>query len=293
MMKIFFKKIFTFIGSLYLLLIISVVGTRYIINKNANFKLQPNINKIILGNSQPECAYNDTLITNFKNLSKSGETYFYNYQKLKALIAQNPQIDTVFIEFSNINILEREDEKIWTNRFIMHHLPNYNNLLHWKDYELIIAKNPVGTQKAILASLKTNSERIMKQDYNYTSTIGGYLYLKREKVNAILDTIQNDKIKQTKNVRLSTSDLEYLDKMILICKNNNITPYLIRSPYHPKFQAEKYDSIFNNIIHTKYASVPFIDFKTFPLNDSDYGDLQHLNHKGATKFSKHFNEIIK
>jgi len=290
-MKAYLKKTLVFIVTLYALLSMAYISTNYYIKIKADFKLPANINKIIVGNSQPECAYNDSLITNFKNLSKSGETYFYTYQKLKMLVHQNSQIDTVFIEFSNANILVREDEKIWQDRFIKHQLPNYSPFLDWQDYKLLIQKNPIGTQKAILASLKKNSYRIATNNYNYKDSIGGYLYSKRQKVKAILDTAKRKMPiqKKTNEVQLSQYDLLYLDKIIILCQKNNITSYLIRSPYHPKFNAEKYDSIFNKVLKKRFSTVSFLDFKTFPLKDSEYGDLQHLNYKGAHKFSKQFN----
>lgn len=295
MIKLFLKKTIIFIVVLYALLFSLLYSSNYVISKNSDFKLEPNINKIILGNSQPECAYNDTLIDNFKNLAKSGETYFYNYQKLKALIKQNPQIDTVFIEFSNANILKREDQKIWETRFINHQLPNYCTLLTWEDYQLLLIKNPVGFQKALLTSLKKNSHRIITSNYNFKDSIGDYWYLKRHKVEAILDTLTKKKqvAKKLNKTQLSEYDLEYLDKIIALCQDNNIRPCLIRSPYHPKFQVEQYEWDFKNLLNTRYKKTLFFDFKNFSLDNSEFADLQHLNYKGAAKYSKWFNKYIK
>ena len=39
-------------------------------------------------------------------------------------------------------------------------------------------------------------------------------------------------------------------------------------------------------------NVEFLDFSKFPLENSEFGDLEHLNYKGAKVFSEWFNTII-
>lgn len=290
-MKLFLKKILIFILSFFTAMFLVFLGSNYLIKKKADFKLNRNINKVILGNSQPECAYNDSLISDFKNLAKPGETYFYNYQKLKAIVEQNQQIDSVFIEFSNANILRREDQKIWETRFLNHALPDYVSILHLEDYYLLFSKNPVGFQKAILTSLKNNIVRISTSNYNYKDSIGGYKYLKRQKVNAILDTLtqQNHKFNKLNKSQLSQYDILYLENIITLCKANNISVFLIRSPYHKQFIGNTYESSFQQFRKKHFGNIKFFDFKDFSIQDSEFGDLQHLNYKGARKFSLWFN----
>ncbi len=284
------KFFMIFYGSLLGLIFTS----NYFISENANFKLDNNIDKIIVGNSQPECAYNDSLINNFKNLSSSAETYFYIYQKLKKVVEQNPQLQSVFIEFNPTNILIREDQKIWRDRYINHHLPNYNAFLNLKDNKLLALKNIGGYQHAILKSLGYNIERIALNRYNYIDSTGGYLYLNRHKVNKILDTLtpKNFNQHQKENIKLSNYDILYLDKIVQLCKEKNIAVYLIRSPYHKQFIGNQYETVFQQIKTERFNDIKFLDFKDFPLENSEFGDLQHLNYKGARKFSRWFNENI-
>jgi hypothetical protein len=290
-MNKFLKNIITYIVSFYSILFLAIYVTNYVIKKRANFKLEPNITKIILGNSQPECAYNDTIISNFKNLAKSGESYFYNYHKLKQVLNQNKQLNTVYIEFSTPNILVREDEKIWENRFINHHLPNYFNFLDFRDHKLLATKNITGYTHSLFKSLKLSTSRIILNKYNYIDSIGGYKYLVRDKTKRILDTLKNKPFvqKHLNNNDISNWDLKYLKKMIELCKHKNISVYLVRSPYHKQFTGNTYESSFQEVRQKKFSTVPFLDFKNFPVQNSEFGDLQHLNYKGATKFSIWFN----
>jgi len=42
----------------------------------------------------------------------------------------------------------------------------------------------------------------------------------------------------------------------------------------------------------KFKDVDFLDFNNFPLNNEEFGDFEHLNYKGAKRFSLWFNELL-
>ena len=50
--------------------------------------------------------------------------------------------------------------------------------------------------------------------------------------------------------------------------------------------------IMDSIRKKEFASIPFLDFNKFELNKEDYADLEHLNFKGANKFSKWFDNLL-
>lgn len=294
-MKRFLKHIlffsFIFWGSLALL----IYASGYIVKKKADFKLASNINKIIIGHSQPECAYNDSLITNFKNLSSSAELYFYNYQKLKEVLRQNPQVKTIFIEFSTNSILQPDDEKTWGELRLNRFLPYYYPYLGFQDHQLLFKNNIGGYLHATLKSLKQNIHRITTNNYNFIDSIGGYKYLKRQKATAALKHLKNKQIekKTLEDRAISTVSLAYLEKMVQWGKAHGIKMYLIRSPYHKLYPGNAYETSFQKIRKERFGEVEFLDFKDFPVEDSDFGDLQHLNFMGAKKYSEWFESWLK
>ncbi|WP_460219704.1 hypothetical protein [Psychroserpens sp. MEBiC05023] len=293
-MKVFLKKTLLFFLFLYGSMGILVAISSYAINKHANFKLSPHITKIVLGNSQPECAFDDTLISQFKNLANSGESYFYSYQKLKQVLKQNPQINTVFIELNPTTILIREDEKIWQDRFIKHQVPNNLSFFNFSDHKILATKNHMGYQQALLKGLKRNLNRIVNNEYNFIDSIGGYRRVKWNHMASILDTLSYDVKTQYSEKQKKTSlyDIEYLKKMIDLCNLKSINIQFVRSPYHSKFIGRKYEVLFQKYREKHFKDIVFLDFKDFILEDSEYGDLQHLNYKGALKFSKWFENQI-
>ena len=46
------------------------------------------------------------------------------------------------------------------------------------------------------------------------------------------------------------------------------------------------------MLKSKFSDTEFLDFSQFQLLNSEFGDLAHLNHKGATKFSIWFNNLL-
>lgn len=76
-MRQFLKKIFSFTFIFIFAFIIVLEITETVIRKKANFKIIKNSKYLLLGHSHPECAFNDSLIDNFINLSKFGDSYYY------------------------------------------------------------------------------------------------------------------------------------------------------------------------------------------------------------------------
>lgn len=119
-----------------LIMITAIVTTPYLIIKTkAKFKIDKNINKLILGHSHSQCSVNDSIFNNSINLSASGESYFFNYQKLKKLISENDQINLVFIEFTNNQIDATMDDWIWSHTKMSYYLQFYSPFMTSTDFK--------------------------------------------------------------------------------------------------------------------------------------------------------------
>lgn len=288
-MKQFLKNTIRFLVVLYGSILVLMVFSNYVINANADFKLQPNINKVVLGNSHPAGTFNDSLISNFRNLSDPGDSYFYGYLKLKELLKQNFQVDTVFVEFNPKTILAWEDSKLWKK----HQIPNYLPFFDLKDHYLLATINGLSYQQEVIKAIPTNLQRILQNQYNYVDFIGGYRHNEGSKIDSLLITHKFDKKKQyiLEEKELSKYDSAYLKKLVELCNNNNIQLIFVRSPYHNKFDGHNYEVMFQKYRKKNFSDIPFLDFQDFPMDDSEFKDLEHLNHKGARKFSLWFDKL--
>ena len=288
-MKLFLRNTILFLTILYGTIVPTLVISNYVINAKADFKLQPNINKIVLGNSHPAGTFNDSLISNFKNLSDPGECYFYGYIKLKEILKQNPQMDTVFLEFNPKTILLWEDSKLWKK----HQVPNYLPFFDFEDHYLLASINALSYQQEALIGITTNLKRMALKHYNFIDFIGGYRHNEGSKVDSLLWTHTFDPLKQYSldEKEISKYDSAYLKKIVSLCENKNIKLIFVRSPYHNKFDGHNYEDLFQNYRLTNFGGIAFWDFKDFPADNTEFKDLEHLNSKGANKFSSWFEKI--
>ena len=83
-----------------------------------------------------------------------------------------------------------------------------------------------------------------------------------------------------------------MDKIVRYCAQKNIQLIFFRTPIHPKLFAILNEKQFQSLRQKKYASIPFIDAVHFPIPNEAFGDLDHLNYKGAKKFTIHFSTLM-
>ncbi len=284
-----------FIGSLFL-------STLTIIKKKSNFTLKAPVKNVIFGHSHPTYAFNDSLINDFKNLAQSAQSNFYSFIKVRNVLLNNSSIETVFIEFTNNQISEIMDSWTWSDANISDRLPHYLPLMNKDEIQLLYEKNSKAFLSSSSKSFRINLINILSNNFDYTSSkIGGYKSLTRSTVDSILsDELKNNtpNINESYNElslsynKLSLINLEYLEKTIDFCTDNKIKVYLIRSPQHKKYQGLRNEKEFIKIRNERFKSIEFLDFNNFPISNSHFGDLDHLNAKGAKIFSNWFNELM-
>jgi hypothetical protein len=292
MMRQFIQLTISFLIVLLLLIFVLIESSEYLINKKAAFKLNTNPKYLVLGHSHPECAFNDSLIDNFRNLSQSGESYFYTYFKAKEIIKQNPSIETVFIEFTNNQINESMNDWIWGENYMSNRYPKYSPFMNFTD-KMVLAKNNLsGYLNSTSVSLKSNISIVITKNFNFSNSIGGYRYLERDKTDSLLNKMKVNIIDE-KNIPISEFNLNYLSKLVRFCNEQGKNVILIRSPLHEKYSGYSNEIIYQEIRKNNFSSIEYFDFSKFPLNNSEFGDLEHLNHKGAKEFSIWFDNLLK
>jgi hypothetical protein len=165
------------------------------------------------------------------------------------------------------------------------------------DDDLMLFKNnPSAYTNALSLSIRKKSTRIFENDLNFSTKIGGYLYLDRDKTDSIINSMIS--LKQTASsvipvkINISEANLSYLDDIIEFCKKNDRKIILIRSPQHKEYSGYKNEEKYMEIVKSRYADIEYLDFSNFPLSNSKYGDLGHLNYKGAKIFSEWFASLL-
>ncbi|GHV81019.1 hypothetical protein AGMMS49944_28100 [Spirochaetia bacterium] len=290
-MKHFVIQIIKFMSILAVLLIILISGTLLIVSKGS-FKLPQDKDIVVVGDSHTECAIDDAIFSRSVNISKSGTAYLYSYVKLKKILNENDHIDTVLLSFID-GILDKEmDRWIQDNNRIYGFIPIYFFLLNKEDYFVFkdnsafimsILDIPVKNVRAIFKYIMTRN--ISYKDLH----IGAYQKLDRDKLQADISSQENNSVPADIQEEYSQYQLDYLLKIVNLCKEKNVELILFKSP---TYKPEKYGSGEQLLYYyNKYLEgVKFIDFSGYPMPDYGYGDIGHLNYKGAEIFSNFLNE---
>ncbi|WP_443648016.1 hypothetical protein, partial [Barnesiella intestinihominis] len=103
-------------------------------------------------------------------------------------------------------------------------------------------------------------------------------------IEKVIHDKNRDKKISTENFYGNRVELNYLDKILTLCKSHYIQVVLF-SP--PVYRADKfYDTEnFYAIYHQKYSHLPFCDMTSVNFPDSCMADINHLNIHGSRRVS--------
>lgn len=259
-------------------------------------KIKDDIKIVFAGDSNVECAVNDSLISNSINIAQSGEAYLYTYVKLKSLLEYNDQINTVFLGFSFVDLIKDTEERwLFRDDFVIEKIKTYNYLLNNSEKFLIIKNNPkaylTGTKESIISNffsfLKSYTSEVPK---GKILNFGGY-----ERV--VLDKLQED-IKlnafSEQNIEMGLLQEKYLKIISFLCQQKSIKLILINTPKHQYYSTRFNKGIKNNwfLVRNSLSQDSLLDLSSLSMPDSCFYDMDHLNYKGAKIFSDYLNNIL-
>lgn len=286
------KRTILFLLPVLIILIGLSLLFKNLIKNRSDFSLNSSCTTLVLGSSMTECSFNDSLITNTKNLCNGGETYLYTFQKLKNVVENNPQIKTVFISFSNNQIDGKMDQWTYDDEHLNNYFVKYNFNMTADDYKLIMRNNFPGFLKTEVKSIFENAKTIARRKNMLAdNNFGGYLHLKRNKLDSLIKAKYVNVLKSYQSDKKSQINIDYLKKIVAFCSEKKINLFFVRTPIHPVLFGIFDENEFQNVRKTNYPKVPFLDFHNFPMTNDEFGDFDHLNYKGAKRFSLFFNEL--
>lgn len=287
-MRSFILKTLSFSGLLLLMVVLTLMINRYL----ADFKIEKEKTILILGDSKSACAFNDDLIEGVANFSQLGESYFYSYFKLKQLLEQNTQVNTVLIEISNSQMNKELDRRIWGEKYMPFKFPIYASFMNFEAIKVLYTNGFQEFKSSIVPVIRENLKMLFN-GLDYIENIGGHSSLDTHLVDSVILSPEiNNELYKTEPDISEIVDFKYLHKIAEFCELKGVKLFLVRSPLHPKYPGFINESQFKKIISQEFSQLEFLDFSQFPISNNGFADLNHLNEHGAALFSKWFNELL-
>lgn len=289
------KKFITHIASFFLVFIVifaSILIFNFVLVSTTKIDIPVSKKILILGDSNSECAINDSIYDSSINLSASSDSYFYSYLKLNKIIESN-KIHTLILSFSPQNIFDNgwllNDSHIYSRFRVYYPLMNENDLM------FLVKNNPIASLKATFAipkqSILNTARNLLNKPFHY----GQFNLLNRNILFEVQEKLKKGEklpfFQIPETLRTSDNEIKYLNKIINLCNRENIKLILMNMPKRRELlEYSKYGiKDFNNFYDLNYSNIEYLDFSELKMPDNFYGDFVHLNIKGSTYFSQLLN----
>jgi hypothetical protein len=275
-MRRFLSKLIVILGVGFLFQVIALFVALYFNAKVINsidFSLDNSIDTVIVGNSMPECAIDDSMLKGVVNWSKSAHRTEVTYFKLRKLIQCNPQIKYAFINFG-----PRVDDDVEPKK----HIVGLCNVLPFMTVsEFLDIPASFQTYISLIADL-LQSVVYSSRSLSFTS-FGGYISLERNKLE--------EDIMRRKSAKLviSQSVSKYYDEIVRVCQVHDVQTIFIQTPI---YQHDMYYSDESSLFYNHFTNVPFWNFSDIKMPIEFYGDVMHLNRDGAKFFTLLFGQKL-
>jgi hypothetical protein len=223
-------------------------------------------------------------------VSQGGTAYFYSYCKIKQFLSQNNHIDTILLSFHYSALTSNIDDGwIYSEGAIKNKIPHFLTLLDKEDIA-IFANKKISFIKAILRPPYKLALKflIKRSQISYKDLdIGQHVKIKWHKLQE--DIVRNNNKQTVEETGISFYQKEYLLKIINLCKSKNVELILINPPVYKPAIYWNINKL-NDYYNTYLSDIKYLDYSAFSLSDFCYGDIGHLNYKGAEIFSKYLQE---
>ncbi len=262
------------------------------VQERFQIKLSEEVKYIVIGNSHPECALNDSIVKGMSNWGKSGEALFYSVLKGKKLLEDNPQVRLICVELSINQLDSHMYEWVYSPKYMERAFRSYGFLFENWQWKHFFKKDPVSYIKANFFSDRKYLNYLLLSSGAVESEMewGGYQSHSESKLDSLLETHHPC----DKDVILSPMEenVSALQDFIQFAKMRGVEVVLIRCPTHP-LQGKCWEKSFEAIRQQYFGDVLFIDFQDWPFLNEEYLDFEHLNSKGAEKFTPIFDSIVR
>lgn len=245
---------------------------------------------IIVGNSIAVCAFNDTILSPWKNIARFGKYYIETDPVLDRTLNINDQIDTVLL-VAGVPAFKYLLDQGFRSRILPHIMYfGRNFLLDSELFKLNLRSNPNfliflltnGMENLIENPQLLGVYRAQEGHRLQTDTAGGI-----KKYEEMLR--QRGKLSYSKEEILPTHKYQFqgIKKLINTCKRHGVECILVNPPLY-NYDHYISDDGYKDLLRSLGDSLLIADYSSFQFPDTSfYCEVNHLHYSGSVYFSSH------
>jgi hypothetical protein len=283
-MRTFIKKTLAFIALPLILGIPALVWfSMWISQLSAEYRIDPSIKSVFIGDSHIQNAINDAQLPASINVASNSESFYFSYYKLLMFLKSNPSVENVYLGFSYHSLSDYYDDFISgehsaaTAKKYFFLLPPSEQLkmAYWNSDKL-----PSFTKSIV----KEGFYKLNKP--NYHPFFGGYV--NEFELSSAVDSSMDKRLKfqyfeEDKERGFSAINREYLHKIVDLCKEKNINLYALNTPLHEYYHTRVPEAFKENLRSAiEENQINYIDYSDL-LKERSYfiPDGDHVSVGGA------------
>ena len=243
---------------------------------------------LFMGDSHIRLGINPTLLPSAQNIAQQAEPYVLTFWKLKKLYS-TVRPDTLLLGFGPQNITSYNDDKFGTHSFAPEMFRRSYTFENFKSLQSIDVDYK-GYYRIFFQQMVLYPHRA---HFDY---IGSYLKIKTSNLRQVDKVLERHFFDEGKVQGISITAIAHLDSILQFCQQKKIVPILINMPVYPTYYEgipvaikERYELEKNRLIK---QGIRIIDGAQITYPDHFYGDVDHLNGKGAKRFTKNLAKIL-
>lgn len=250
---------------------------------------------LVLGGSNAHYGINPWLMDKYTyNLAMISQSMLYNSYLLKKYIDKTPNLKTVIIPitYSSVFKIDGTGEDNWRRYYYYHFYDHCPVLMPLVSIEKFSVLKTLSAKTFLEGLLHSRKMEISDQK----GWAGGYKgHVPDFKISGMITAKrhENGSLKAEQN-------LLFISEMIKLCSSKNISVVLLYTPNLPQYinclDKRKLHIMFTSIdsMALKYRNVRILNYySSAKFNENDFFDCDHLNYKGAAKFTTLLNSELK
>jgi hypothetical protein len=256
-----------------------------------NCRLEKPVDSIIIGDSHPMWAIDDTDIAGLRNIALNAEGYKYSYQKLKHLLATEKGIKKIYIGYSHHNLAGYYDEYISGPTFA-NFIERYLAILDPGDYLQLAAENPSNVLDFTQRILQRGWRPALNRRCQIYGSFPGQPMTAKFNLASMEKRIREQYYLNGDVAPPSAANIEYLRKLVELSRQHGLEIVMLKTPQHKTYEARIPEAY-----HRRYASflqengLKAYGFEDLEVTDAEVlPDGDHLNLEGALATTRRFKQ---